>query len=198
MSLRRAGRTAGELPTGTLIREAALELFSEVGYDGTSMRGIARAVGVMPASLYNHFTSKEEILWDLVVAATTELESRQDAAAQPSAPVAQRLRTFVRVHVEYHATRSREARIVNRQIDSLSAEHYAQVTAFRDRYERRLRSFIEEGAETGAFRVPHPRIVSYAILQMGMGIANWYRPDGPLSVAEVCDHYVAVADKITA
>ena len=44
------------------ILHAALDLFSANGFFGTSMREIARAVGVRESALYHHFRSKEAIL----------------------------------------------------------------------------------------------------------------------------------------
>ena len=41
---------------------AALELFSENGYEGTSVDQIAKAVGIKAPSIYAHFKGKEEIL----------------------------------------------------------------------------------------------------------------------------------------
>lgn len=48
--------------TRRLILDAALDLFATGGYFGTSMRQIARAVGVRESALYHHFPSKESIL----------------------------------------------------------------------------------------------------------------------------------------
>lgn len=48
------------------IVETALDLFSQRGYDGTSVRDIARAVGIRESSLYNHFPSKQAI-FDAIV-----------------------------------------------------------------------------------------------------------------------------------
>ncbi len=48
------------------ILEAAAELFAEFGYAGTSTRAIAERVGVRQASLYHHFSGKDEILLDLL------------------------------------------------------------------------------------------------------------------------------------
>jgi len=48
------------------ILEAALELFTEQGFDKTSLRELAERVGVTKAALYYHFQSKEEILSCLV------------------------------------------------------------------------------------------------------------------------------------
>jgi AcrR family transcriptional regulator len=43
------------------ILEAAYNLFVEHGYRGSSMRDIAENAGIKAASVYNHFTSKDEI-----------------------------------------------------------------------------------------------------------------------------------------
>lgn len=48
------------------ILEAALELFSQRGYDGVSVRDIARAVGIRESSLYNHFENKRAIFNGIV------------------------------------------------------------------------------------------------------------------------------------
>jgi len=54
--------TAG---TRDKIVNAAIRLFSDKGYSKTSVRDIAKEVGIKPASLYSHFQSKEEILHTL-------------------------------------------------------------------------------------------------------------------------------------
>jgi AcrR family transcriptional regulator len=47
------------------ILNVALDLFSDKGYDGTSLREIAEQLGVTKAALYYHFASKEDILMAL-------------------------------------------------------------------------------------------------------------------------------------
>lgn len=44
----------------------ALDLFSVKGYEGTSISEIAQKVGIKKATMYSHFTSKQEILDELV------------------------------------------------------------------------------------------------------------------------------------
>ncbi len=51
------------------ILEAALDCFSVNGYEATSISQLADAVGIRKASLYSHFTNKQEIL-DTVVETT--------------------------------------------------------------------------------------------------------------------------------
>ncbi len=48
------------------ILNAALDLFSLQGYEATSTAQIADAVGIRKASLYSHFSSKQEILDELI------------------------------------------------------------------------------------------------------------------------------------
>lgn len=54
------------MTTKEKILDAALELFSRQGYDGASVRDIARAVGIRESSLYNHFPSKRALFDGIV------------------------------------------------------------------------------------------------------------------------------------
>ena len=47
--------------TRAAILDAAYDLFIEQGFAATSMRDIAGRAGLAPGSLYNHFSSKEEL-----------------------------------------------------------------------------------------------------------------------------------------
>jgi AcrR family transcriptional regulator len=51
-----------KVDTHERILDVALDLFTEQGYDGTSLRQIAEQLGVTKAALYYHFESKEDIL----------------------------------------------------------------------------------------------------------------------------------------
>ncbi len=52
--------------TRARIQAVAVELFTEQGYDGTSLREIAERLNVTKAALYYHFKSKEDIVASLV------------------------------------------------------------------------------------------------------------------------------------
>ena len=58
--------TKGELTRDRII-QAAHRLFIEQGYHGTSMRRIAERAGLALGGIYNHFTSKEDILSAVMV-----------------------------------------------------------------------------------------------------------------------------------
>ncbi len=52
--------------TKNLILSKSLELFSENGYSGTSVRNIASSVGLRESAIYNHFKSKKALLAEIV------------------------------------------------------------------------------------------------------------------------------------
>ena len=54
------------MTTKEKITETALELFSRHGYNGVSVRDIAKAVGIRESSLYNHFENKRAIFDEIV------------------------------------------------------------------------------------------------------------------------------------
>jgi AcrR family transcriptional regulator len=60
--------------TRSRIQAVALELFTEQGYDKTSLREIAEKLGVTKAALYYHFKSKEEIVESVTGDQTARIE----------------------------------------------------------------------------------------------------------------------------
>ncbi|HEY3274813.1 MAG TPA: TetR/AcrR family transcriptional regulator [Methanocella sp.] len=79
---RKTGRPVkveGEKSTKEKIFDAAVELFAERGYDGVSIRDIAKAVGIRESSVYKHYESKDEILDSIF----EYLKSRLYAAPAP-------------------------------------------------------------------------------------------------------------------
>lgn len=65
------------------IVEAGLELFSQHGYSGVSVREIARAVGIRESSLYNHFQGKRAIFDAIVDACLQRAEEYFRTLALP-------------------------------------------------------------------------------------------------------------------
>jgi len=77
------GREHGR-DTRSRLRELALELFAEQGYEKTSLREIAERLGVTKAALYYYFRSKEDIVASLVEDYVAELDELIDwAKSQP-------------------------------------------------------------------------------------------------------------------
>ena len=173
----------------TDVRDAALGLFAERGYHGTSMKDIAEAVGMRAPSLYNHVGAKQELLVEIAERTLVDLQRLHEEAVASTRDVAEALRRAVEAHVRYHAHHPREVRVANRDLPALEPANRERVIGMRRTYARSWQALLQRGADAGRFDVPDPRLASYALLEMGIGVATWFRPDGPLSEDAVAYHY---------
>lgn len=175
------------------IREAALSLFAERGYHGTSMKDIAARLGIRAPSLYNHVDSKQQILREMMLETMrTLLSDHGDAVASTDDPVEQ-LRRCTDAHVRYHARFPREVRIGNTELRALDEPVRGEVLEMRREYSRSWEALLARGVSAGRFDVPSPRLTAYGILEMGIGVSLWFRPDGPMTEAAVAYHYADMA-----
>jgi AcrR family transcriptional regulator len=177
----------------TAVREAALTLFAERGYRATTMADIGAALGIRGPSLYRYLNAKQDVLVEIMTATMTTLLAGQDIAYDSTADPALRLRRMVEAHVRFHAAHRDEAFVGSRELGSLEELARTTVLELRSRYEGRLRAAILDGVESGVFTARSPRLVSYAILDMGMGVATWFRADGPHSVDVIAYAYAEYA-----
>ncbi len=81
--------------TKTTILKVAIQLFSEQGYNGVSMRNIAKAVNISAPALYNHFADKKS-LYEEAVAQNFEAKAEflQPVLNLPDTPLV-RLKRFI-------------------------------------------------------------------------------------------------------
>ncbi len=79
------------------IRAAARELFREKGFDGATLRAIAKRAGMGASSIYRHVQTKEELLVDELSAIQEEAWSRFRLEDDHSRPTRQRVHHFLDV-----------------------------------------------------------------------------------------------------
>lgn len=172
--------------TSERIMAAAVDLFHRQGYNATSLRQIADAVDLQVGSLYNHLSSKEELLSTIMRRVMVELIGYVEPALDEVGddPV-ERVRAFMRASVGFHATRRAQTFIGNAELRSLSEQHRSEVVELRDRYELLLFTPLSQAADSGALAVPDVQLATYSALAMCSSVARWYRPDGRLSISDV-------------
>ncbi|NEV00182.1 TetR/AcrR family transcriptional regulator [Bradyrhizobium uaiense] len=176
-------RTIGSHGPTTLeaIRKAGVRLIFERGYEAMSLRQLAAEVGIQAGSLYNHISTKQDLLFDLVQDHINDLLRELDLALEGKADPVEKLRAFVAFHVSYHMTRKREVFIANSELRSLEAKNYDAVVALRGAYERRLAQILTEGVTEGVFEVVDIQVATFAIISLLTGLCTWYRPGGRLT-----------------
>jgi AcrR family transcriptional regulator len=81
------------------IRDKAQTLFRERGYSATSMRDLAEALGIEAASLYNHISSKKEILQEICFRMADEFFSAIEPIVAGTLEPKEKLRTALEAHL---------------------------------------------------------------------------------------------------
>lgn len=94
---------AGSSGTRGRIQAVALELFTEQGYEKTSLREIAERLGVTKAALYYHFKSKDEIVSSFVEDRLALLDALVTWAEQQPPSLANRQAVIERYAAELFA-----------------------------------------------------------------------------------------------
>lgn len=190
-------------PAARRIMAAADDLFFRKGATATTVREITAACDLTPGALYNHFSSKEDLLFQLVMGRHLLLAAALDDALRdaprddPVARLASSVRVFVRVHTRPGAHQG--ARIANREYRALGSARRAQVVAVRRDLRDRLRDVLVDGSVQGAFVLAGgcdsraAALVASAIIDMCVHASEWLRADGPLTLDAVEDRYVEMA-----
>ena len=199
MSLEHADPAAAEarVPVTTdALLDAAPTLFTERGYHGTALSQIAVSLGIRTPSLYNHMRSKQDLL-EAIIGRTVDgvLDDFQTAVDGLTDPV-ERLRRAVRVYALRHATHRREALVANRDTTSLPEPARTRIRQQERHHERAVRAIIADGVAAGDFHVESPALASFAMLEMCLSIARWFRDDGARTAGQVADEYADFALRI--
>lgn len=169
--------SVGEVPdTAVRIMLAAADAFAEHGFPATTTRDIASRAGLSPAGVYVHFSSKEELLFELSRRGHTRardlLVDAAAAAATPTEALSAIIGGFSRWHAEHHQL----GRIVQFEFRHLHPDHREQVLALRKEIDEVVAGVLREGVARGEFDVADVRGTALALLSMAVDVARWYAP----------------------
>ncbi|MGX7678535.1 TetR/AcrR family transcriptional regulator [Jatrophihabitans sp. DSM 45814] len=129
---------------------AAGRLFTDYGYAATSTRAIARMVGVRQASLYYHFSCKEDILAGLLTDAFKHALAFAEVLQRSVQPP----------HIQLYAQSYFDAATSRRdafntsglyQLPELRSERFAEFRAARDKLRAAYGEYIAAGVASGVF-----------------------------------------------
>lgn len=174
-----------------LVHEAARAHFATRGYEATSMREIAADAGINIATLYFYCSTKEQLLFDVLINAQEQLaEGLRERIGAAGDSWSSRLAAAIGVHIKFCAEKAFPTTITRVDMQRLTEEHRATYLAMRDAYEREFRDLLRGGIAAGEFRQVDPKLTVFAILGIGHTVGRWYRSDGPLSPEQIAEHYV--------
>ena len=137
-----------------LILDVAEEMLAEKGYHDTSMDEIAARAGVAKGTLYQHFPSKEDLVFALFERSLVQFEQTVEQAAR--APLIARAKLERILSYVYQERRGPHARLFqllyhNMEIRKGLLEKKGQLRNHMEQVAGRIRTILEEGKAEEAF-----------------------------------------------
>jgi AcrR family transcriptional regulator len=169
--------------------ETARRLFWEKGYNATSMREIAISYGCRPANIYNFFSDKEEILFEVLREEMEQIINpikhlEEDDGTSPI----EQLKFIIESHLKVTLSYRRSAKLLfDVALDSLSPDKRKKIVDFRDTYDRIIRKVIRRGIDTGYLPEVDIRLAGFMIASMITRTRIWFHPKKGVSVSELTD-----------
>lgn len=162
------------------ILAAAAQAIAAHGYHGMSMRELARATGRSPASFYNYFESKEELLFSVQRDAfTTLVESAERVLDGVENPIA-RLYLFILNHVHHFSDNPAEMRVLIHEASALPPRHRTEVRRRKEAYYALLHRIVEDimRQNRGRGRPDAAEVerTTYCAFGMLNWMYGWYEP----------------------
>jgi AcrR family transcriptional regulator len=153
----------------------ATEVFYEKGYEGASMRDLARSSGTSLSGLYYYFESKEKLLYLIqkhtFSTVVQRLRKRLDELSDPE----QRIRVFILNHLEYFLANKKAMKVLSHEAEALKNGYGAEIAAIKREYYRICVGLLDDfkRAERIEFSC---RTAVLSLFGMMNWIYTWYNP----------------------
>jgi TetR/AcrR family transcriptional regulator, cholesterol catabolism regulator len=184
----------------TRLAEAAIDLFYERGALATTVRDITHACGLTPGALYNHFESKDQLLYLVVRDIHRQVDAQLGALLAGAADdPASQLAAAVKFLVSHTAGYKKRSRVANREFTLLTGSRRQEVTALRRQLRDRFAEVILAGAQQGQFQLVGGTSIGAATLHaatittMCVRISEQTLRNYPLSLTDLEDRHAELA-----
>ena len=180
------------------ILEVAIEQFGRNGYEETKWADIAAAVGIGSTALYHYFESKQHCLFEIMEQAIADFRARFDRSIAEHDDWTEALLAALHDQFLLSDQEVLRLRVLVAEIDRLVIAHpLPQEEAARDGARSEIRdlefawgAFLARGMQQGLLPERDPRLLTRALLGLTNSVWHWYRPGGPLALADVGRYYV--------
>ena len=129
------------------ILKVAADMFSQRGYQATTLDDIAVAAGISRAAFYSYFPSKEELLRRMYNQVISSTQTALERIAAEDLPVPEKLRRIVRHQVHYLAANMPMAQVFFSEIFNLPQEMERSVTQANRAFSQVIERVVEEGVK---------------------------------------------------
>jgi AcrR family transcriptional regulator len=155
----------------------AVRVFTERGYDGTSMGDLAAASGLSKSSIYHHVESKEQLLRLALERAVEPLFAVTREPPATSGRALDRLEHVVRREVQVLAEQLPYVTLLLRVHGNTETERWALDR--RRRFDRFVTGLVQQAVEEGDVRTDvDASVVTRLLFGMINSLVEWYDPEG--------------------
>lgn len=154
------------------IIKTAAQLFKEKGYSAVTMRDLASAMGMKAASLYNHISSKQDILKAIIISLAEEFTQGMEVIKHSSNSSIQKLHHIVALHVDITNRNTFGMASLNNDWMHLEEEleYYLKL---RKRYENDFVDIIKGGISAQEIVDTNPEVVMFSMLSTLRSLYLW-------------------------
>jgi len=153
----------------------ATEVFYEKGYEGASMRDLARSSGMSLSGLYYYFESKEKLLYliqkDTFSTIVERLRERLDEVSDPE----ERIRVFILNHLEYFLANRKAMKVLSHEAEVLTNGFGAEIAAIKREYYRICVGLLDDFKLAKRLEFSS-RMAVLSLFGMMNWIYTWYNP----------------------
>jgi len=168
------------------IIEAATEVFAQKGIVAATVRDIGERTGILSGSLYHHFSSKEEMIVEILVPVLRRQIEVFDAIVAETEDPDEILGRLIVAAVHQTAANPHVARIVQNETLRLRELALDAVTSLQTEIMARWSSAVTQGVAAGRFRADvDPRVAALSIADVVLGAYRFMKPMGRMSANQV-------------
>ncbi len=177
---------------------AAVTLFRERGYRKTSLADIAGAVGADRASIYYYFSSKEELLSEVVTPIVVRDAAAAEAIRDSAEPAPAKIRRVISNMMRSYAEHYPLPYLYLQEDPSRTADDRQawaqQMRAVSRRYEAAVETIIKDGIAARTLRSrADPQVLAYGLMGMVSWTYRWYNPrQSPVDAESIGQAYADV------
>lgn len=155
------------------IKLKACDLFREKGYSATSMRDIAKAMEMEASSLYNHITSKQQILRELLLSTAQEYMTGLTAITDSSLAPLEKLERLIAEHIKITLLHPKQVALVSSEWIHLEENDKASFLKMRTEYERKFKKILTTCMKDGEIRESNVDLALFTILSTLRSLYSW-------------------------
>lgn len=170
------------------IRLAAVQLFTYQSYAGTSMKQLAKELGMTPANLYNYYASKEAILFEVLSHELHSLLQRSHTIVDANGDPVQRMRELAYDLVIEDLENPRAAFVGRHGVNGLAEDGRNYIAGLMAEVRAIWTATIQEGVTGGVFDVDDAHLSALSALTLCSSTSSWYSSSGDRSAEDVARH----------